>query len=134
MSVFIMAQTSLEEFARIAQALADENRLRLLLALHGRELCVCQMVELLGLAPSTVSRHLSVLKAARLIRSRKDERWIFYRPADPGGPAAIREAVGWAAKALSKDRQIEMDGKKLARILKMDRSELCRKHAGRGSR
>ncbi len=129
-----MAQTSLEQFARIAQALADENRVRLLLALQGRELCVCQMVELLGLAPSTVSKHLSILRAAGLVRSRKDERWMFYRPADPGAPAAVRSAVDWALKTLSKDPRIGQDGKRLGRILQMDRSELCRKYISRKSR
>jgi DNA-binding transcriptional ArsR family regulator len=129
-----MSQISLEDFARIAQALADENRVRLLLALQGRELCVCQMVELLGLAPSTVSKHLSILKAARLVRSRKDERWMFYGPADPAAPAAVREAVAWTMNALSKDPRIDQDGEKIREILKVDRTELCKKHTGRGSR
>lgn len=129
-----MPQTSLEEFARIAQALADKNRVRLLAALQGRELCVCQMVEMLGLAPSTVSKHLSVLKAARLVLSRKDERWIFYRPADSTAPAAVREAVAWAMNALSKDPRIEQDRKKIREILKVDRREPCRNPVGRRAR
>lgn len=129
-----MARLSLAEFARIAQALADENRIRLLLALQGRELCVCQMVELLGLAPSTVSKHLSILKAAGLVRSRKDQRWVLYSPAASDAPAASFEAMGWALRALSKDPRIANDGKKLGKILKMDRTDLCKKHADRGSR
>lgn len=46
------------------KALADENRLRILCALREGELCVCEVIALLELAPSTVSKHLSVLRAA----------------------------------------------------------------------
>lgn len=128
-----MSQTSLETFARTAQALADKNRLRLLLALQGRELCVCQMVELLGLAPSTVSKHLSILRAAGFVQSRKDERWMFYRLTGSDAAAAAFEAMGWALRALAKDVQIAEDYRKLDKILQVDRSKLCRKQAGRGS-
>ena len=48
-------------FMMITKALSDENRVRTLLALDGRELCVCQIIELLGLAPSMPDW----LKAAR---------------------------------------------------------------------
>ncbi len=54
----------MHSFMAITKALADENRIRILLALDGRELCVCQIIELLGLAPSTVSKHMSVLSQA----------------------------------------------------------------------
>jgi DNA-binding transcriptional ArsR family regulator len=40
----------MREFMAVAKALADENRVRMLLALRGGELCVCQITELLGLA------------------------------------------------------------------------------------
>lgn len=129
-----VSRTSLETFARIAQALADKNRLRLLLALQGRELCVCQMVELLGLAPSTVSKHLSILRAAGLVRSRKDERWMFYRPVESDAPAAAFEAIGWAVRALMRDARIAEDDRKLGKILKVERSHLCRKQTSRGGR
>jgi len=56
----------MRRFLRI-KALADENRIRLIVTLKGRELCVCQLIELLVLAPSAVSKHLSILKNARLI-------------------------------------------------------------------
>jgi len=63
----------------VLKALADETRLRALCALRGGELCVCQLIALLELAPSTVSKHLSILRAARLVESRKEGRWIYYR-------------------------------------------------------
>ena len=78
----------------ITKALADEQRVRVLLALERGELCVCQIVELMGLATSTISKHMSILKQARLVDSRKQGRWIYYRRADdgraPGDPARHR--------------------------------------------
>ncbi len=51
----------MREFMNITKALADETRVRMLMALREGELCVCQITELFGFAPSTVSKHLSVL-------------------------------------------------------------------------
>jgi hypothetical protein len=48
----------MRDLMAVLKALADENRVRILGAVHHRELCVCQIVELLGLAQSTVSKHL----------------------------------------------------------------------------
>jgi DNA-binding transcriptional ArsR family regulator len=59
------------------KALADETRVRTLLSLRQGELCVCQITELFGLAPSTVSKHLSILFQAGLVDSRKDGRWMY---------------------------------------------------------
>ena len=70
----------------ITKALADENRVRVLLALRKGELCVCQITELFGLAPSTVSKHLSILFQADLVESRKDGLWIYYSLAYPRRP------------------------------------------------
>ena len=64
----------MREFMSITRALADPNRVRMLLALQRGELCVCQITELFGLAFSTVSKHLSILQHAGLIQSRKSER------------------------------------------------------------
>ena len=61
--------SQLREVLEIHKAISDSNRLRALIALNGKELCVCQITELLQLAPSTVSKHLSILKQARLVES-----------------------------------------------------------------
>ena len=61
----------------ITKALADEHRLRVLLALRGGELCACQITELFGLAPSTMSKHLSVLyRPAWSNRGKRDVGFI----------------------------------------------------------
>ena len=109
----------------IAKALSDESRVRILAILEGRELCVCQVIALLGLAPSTVSKHLLILKQARLVDGRKQGRWMHYRLADEDVPTVAKDAISWALNSLGRDRQRQKDAERLLRILTMDPEVLC---------
>ena len=111
----------------ITKALSDPSRVRILLALRRRELCVCQITEMFGFAPSTMSKHLSILHQAGLIQSRKTERWVYYRLPEKSAPAAVREALGWVHKSLAQTDEVAADAKRLNRILKMDLKEICRR-------
>ena len=117
----------MREFMAITKALSDPNRVRILLALRRDELCVCQITELFGFAPSTVSKHLSILHHAGLILSRKSERWVYYRL--PGREAAgpVRSALAWTAKAIEAEPQILSDTKQIKQILKTDLAEICKR-------
>ena len=117
----------MRELMAVIKALADENRVRILMALGPRELCVCQIVELLGLAPSTVSKHMAILKQARLVDSRKEGRWMFYRLAEEDASVEAKEMTALVCRLLADDPQEREDAKRLKQILKMDRDELCRK-------
>ena len=116
-------------FMAVVRALADENRVRALLALRERELCVCQITELLGLAPSTVSKHMAILKQARLVDCRKNGRWIYYRPADDDPPAEASQAIAWATRSLAADPKIRQDHQRLKQILQIDPEVLCKRQA-----
>ena len=59
--------------------LGDPTRVRLLDALARRELCVCELAELIGSSDSAVSHQLRLLRSLRLVRSRRSGRMIFYR-------------------------------------------------------
>ncbi len=115
----------MREILTVIKALADENRLRIVFALKGRELCLCQIVELLGLATSTVSRHMSILQQARLAESRKDGRWTYFR-LDENSPPEAAEAADLVVRQLKKDAQIREDSKRLKEILKINPEQLCR--------
>ncbi|MEN6576348.1 MAG: metalloregulator ArsR/SmtB family transcription factor [Phycisphaerales bacterium] len=117
----------MREILEIAKAMADGNRLRVLMALVGGELCVCQIVELLELAPSTVSKHMSILRQARLVESRKDGRWMHYRLPDRDAPKAVKDAVTWVRRNLADSPQLAQDRKRLEAILAMDPEEICRR-------
>ncbi len=118
-------------FIRITKALADPTRVRVLLALRQRELCVCQLVELLGLAPSTISKHLSLLHTAGLIESRKAERWVYCRLPGREAPVVVREAIDWVQKSLASAAEAEADRRTLKGILKVDPSTICRRQGRR---
>ena len=117
----------MRDLMAVIKALADENRVRILMALGPKELCVCQIVELLGLAPSTVSKHIAILKHAGLVDSRKDGRWMFYRLAEDDAPAEAKEMTELVSRLLADDPQEREDTKRLKQIIKMDRDELCRR-------
>ena len=108
----------------IAKALADPGRVRALAALQESELCVCQLIELLGLAPSTVSKHMQVLRQAGLVTSRKQGRWIYYRA--PGRGAAARRALAWILREAEAEPWFHRDRARLREILATDPEELCR--------
>jgi DNA-binding transcriptional ArsR family regulator len=114
----------------VLKALADENRVRVLAALGPNELCVCQIVELLELAPSTVSKHMAILKQARLVSSRKDGRWIYYRLAREDATVEAKKVMSLLSRLLSDDRQVQEDTERLTHILRMDPEKLCQKHRG----
>jgi DNA-binding transcriptional ArsR family regulator len=114
----------MHELLAITKALADANRARVVLFLGGGEMCVCQIVEMLRLAPSTVSKHLDILARAGLIESRKDGRWVYYRLPD-SPPAAVRGALDWVRSATARDPQTVADGKHSKAVVKMDKEQLC---------
>lgn len=117
----------MREFMNITKALADETRVRTLLALRQGELCVCQITELFGLAPSTVSKHLSLLFQAGLVESRKEGRWIYYKLPGKSAAVEVREALDWVEKSLGSSPQVLEDNKKLKKILKQDPTDLCKR-------
>ena len=115
----------MQEFMAVTKALADENRVRVLLFLGGGELCVCQIVEMLGLAPSTVSKHMAILHQAGLVESRKEGRWMYYRLAGRGAPPCVREAIRWVHRGLERDPRILADAKRLGKVCRMSKEDLC---------
>jgi DNA-binding transcriptional ArsR family regulator len=109
------------------KALADENRLRALCALRGGELCVCQIIALLELAPSTVSKHLSVLRAARLVDSRKNGRWMHYRLSEEFRTPSTGKILAVLFEDLDRTERIAEDRKRLKTICEESMESLCRR-------
>jgi DNA-binding transcriptional ArsR family regulator len=105
----------MDELLLIAAALSDPNRVRALLFLRDGELCVCQIIEMLGLAPSTVSKHMSLLLAAGLVKKRKAGRWNYYaRVAE--GAAPVLTAIAWVDTSLDRDAGALADRRRLKRL------------------
>lgn len=115
----------MREFLAITKALSDANRVRALKALAGGELCLCEIIELLKLAPSTVSKHMAVLHQAALVESRKQGRWIYYALAQPAGAGNVKAALAMVDGCLAEDSVIRQDRTAARRIRRAKLEELC---------
>lgn len=69
----------LAERARLFRALSEEVRLKVLHLVRDEEVCVCDLVSVLGVPQGTLSHHLSVLQQAGLVTARKQGRWNYYK-------------------------------------------------------
>ncbi len=103
----------MRDFVPITKALSDETRLRLLMALRDDELCLCQLIDLLRLAPSTISKHMALLQQAGLVERRKDGRWHFYRLPERHVSRAVEQALAWVTESLADEPTIQADQKRL---------------------
>lgn len=125
------------DFLNITKALSDENRIRILMALRQRNLCVCQVTAFLDLAPSTTSKHLSILRQARLIESRKNGKWVYYSLAGPKSSALVRDALNLVLGNLADNPAILRDETHISEVLAredlicagMDQEEKERMHS-----
>jgi DNA-binding transcriptional ArsR family regulator len=117
----------MKEFMAITKALSDPGRVRILTALERGELCVCQITEMFGLAPSTMSKHLAMLHQAGLVESRKEDRWVYYRLPERKRPALVRDALRLVKQSLKGSEEIAADQAKLRKIMKMDVKAICRR-------
>lgn len=116
---------NLHAIAKVGMALSDPTRLRLLAALRGGELCACQLIDLVGLAPSTVSKHLSLLRDAGLVESRKAGRWVHYRLAEEIF-AGIESVPKSFLRTLETCTEIRADDRRLNAIRRADLEVLCK--------
>jgi len=103
-----------KDVVRIFKALADPNRLRIMILLGCRELCVCEIMFILGMEQSRVSHHMRVLREAGIAEDVREGRWIIYRI-----PEASRGLVeGLFAGALRE--RVEGSGETAADALKLE--------------
>src|SRR3972149_7604906 len=90
---------SLRAYESVMKAVAAPTRVRILKILEGGELCVCQVIAVIALGQSTISRHLFLLKSAGLIRDRRDRKWIYYsldrKSGSPYAGRLLRNLKGW---------------------------------------
>lgn len=98
---------------RLAKALADANRLRIVAALRGGERCVCELCEALGMSQSTLSTHLQVVRGAGLATARREGKWAYY-DLTPAGRAAADFYLGAFGGALASERLLRRDAGRLA--------------------
>jgi len=107
------------------KAAGDPTRTRILKLLEGGGLCVCQVQAVLGLAPSTVSKHLTLLKRAGLVEDRRDGKWITYALAAESRNPHARPILDLLRGNLDRDPLVRADRKRLRAIKAIPLTELC---------
>jgi ArsR family transcriptional regulator len=111
---------------KLFKALADETRLRILNLLCRQEICVCQIVEALGLGQSKVSRHLAHLRNAGLVNDRREGLWMYYSLAQPSG-RLHEQAIEWLKQA---EDEVPMGAADLEALANLGEcGDLCPDHA-----
>jgi DNA-binding transcriptional ArsR family regulator len=88
----------LGELEDLFKVFADATRLRILGALAGGELCVCDIGAVLGMSQSAVSHQLAVLRAARMVAFRREGKTVYYRLADDHVGLLLELGLGHASE------------------------------------
>ncbi len=113
----------MKPFIRVMKALSDPNRVRVIKMLGVKELCVCEIKELLGLAQSTVSKHLKILEEAGLVDYHKEGSWIIYNLSkgeeSEYAKVMLENLMEWQ---LAEDQQLQ---EILTKITDVDRGRIC---------
>ena len=114
----------MRDFIKVMKALSDPSRVKIIKLLQHRSLCVCEFQHLIGLAQSTVSKHLKLLEEARLIDFSRDGLWVNYRLSEeadnPYAAVLLDNLKNWLDD--------EEDVSKLVQQLSaVDRETICRR-------
>ncbi len=117
-----LIRKKMKHFIRVMKSLSDPNRVRILKLLGRKELCVCELQDLVGLAQSTVSKHMKLLEEAGLVDFRKDGSWIIYQLSNGEESAYARvmqtNLSGW----LDDDPQLQ---EMMLKMSQVDRERIC---------
>ncbi|MBU0675894.1 MAG: metalloregulator ArsR/SmtB family transcription factor [Proteobacteria bacterium] len=115
----------MRNITQLFKALSDPTRLRIVWLLQtGGELCVCDLMEVLGLPQSTVSRHLAYLRNADLVIDQRKGIWMYYRLPDQTNVlvADILRVLSSSAKVIN---QADQDHQQLNKYIKTKPADTC---------
>jgi ArsR family transcriptional regulator len=114
---------STESLQKVFKTLADSTRVRILALLEREELAVQELMDVMGMAQSRVSRHLGILREAGLLRDRREGTYVFYRFATPKS-GAWSDAWELARRELAGDPAAERDAAALVRVVEARASRI----------
>ncbi len=111
-----MGTNPADELQKLFKTLSDPTRMRILRLLEREELMVQELMEVLGMAQSRVSRHLAILREAGLLTDRRDGTYVFYRFVPPA-EGAWRDGWALVEQSLAGDPSAERDDALLRRVI-----------------
>ena len=109
---------------RAAKVLSDPTRVRILVSLRGRELCVCELMDVLGTSQSTLSTHLQVIRKADLVSVRRQGKWLYYA-LKPETETLMEFVVDQFELGKNTDPALRRDAAKLEKRLSLRDGGLC---------
>ncbi len=106
--IIIYKYVYMKNLTRLFKLLSDETRVRMLMLLGSRELCVCQLMGIIGISQPLISRNLSLLSAAGLLDERREGKLVFYSIAKDLPPATA-EILRILKRELKGDKRLRGD-------------------------
>ncbi len=116
---------TLRAYEDVMKAVSDPTRVRILKILEGGELCVCQVIAVVGLGQSTISKHLFLLRAAGLIKDRKDRKWVHYSLDGKNGNPYAAEMLRNLREWLNDDPVVARDRERAALARNTGPAAIC---------
>lgn len=114
----------MKDLVKVFKAVADPNRIRILKMLQQKKMCVCELAAVLGITQPSVSRHLSMMRDAGLVRDERDGQWINYElcgeKLNQYAPIIMGHIKSW----INDNPRIKEDA---AKIKHLNREKLCKK-------
>lgn len=109
--------------ATVFKALSDETRLRVIKLLEERELCVCELIQVLEMSQPRISRHLGVLKNAGLVNDRREGKWVYYSLQNSAEDNGLRTILESLATLENLNPVVLQDKEKLKKAIRLSELE-----------
>ncbi|HJX31450.1 MAG TPA: metalloregulator ArsR/SmtB family transcription factor [Thermodesulfobacteriota bacterium] len=109
----------MKEIAIIFKALSDDTRLRVIKLLQERELCVCELMQVLDMSQPRISRHMSVLKNAGFVDDRREGKWVHYFLCNGTDNEDIKRILQSFSQMANDNKLVQEDKKKLKKALRL---------------
>ena len=115
----------MNNYVNVFKALADKTRLRImrLLSITDRQVCVCEIMDALERPQYLVSKHLNILKNAKLVEGERKGTWVYYSPLKKD--SAFNRQLFKLLKGQLSDAEFLEDEEKLKRRLQLREGDTC---------
>ncbi len=113
----------MKDFIKVAKAISDPNRVKIMKMLQHKTMCVCEVKTALGIAQPTASKHLKTLEEAGLVYYRKEDKWVNYYLSDGRRSPYVANILGNLKHWLEDDTEI---AELIAKLPSIKREDICR--------
>ena len=124
----------MNDMVGVFKALSDPTRIRILLLLGERDLCVCEIMYVLGMEQSRISHQMRVLRQAGLVEDTREGRWINYRISEPARPLLRDLFAGSLRERVEAAPETAADARKLEECLRENVRGVCKLPRARASK